>query len=194
MIVTNVEQSRRLLEDLPPYLGTKTETNEIVGGGPENVFVYDNALWIAEYVALTAGCRMAELFSQPRDRARTVAFSQIQRELDSLRKTPKEDELGKIRPSESALTGAAGVTLRMLQTASAVPMPTDISTDLDGDIRILWSKDGRSLELVCPFEPDRRPYIYYSTAHEYAIAHDLKPYRLSRLLGWLDGAIQAFPR
>jgi hypothetical protein len=86
------------------------------------------------------------------------------------------------------------VAFRMAGSSAEMPLPEDISADRDGAVRILWERDDRTLELVCPFEAGERAYMYYSDASQYRIAHDLSSQRLARLLCWLKAKSNEFPK
>src|SRR5208283_4729737 len=123
----------------------------------------------------------------------SFGYSETLRQLHSLASTPEQDDLGRIRPSETAIAFASSVAFKMLASSTGLEPPADVSTDRDGDVRVVWETGGRTLELVCPYEPSHRAYIYYSDGTQYAVAYDLSVDRIGRLLRWLAGAAFRFP-
>lgn len=182
-----------LATDLQRYFGTLAATDEIVGVGHDSIFVIDDSLKIITYREALQTGRVADV--SVRMRSASFGYSATLRQLGTLAKAvPETDELGRARPSERAIHVASDVAFRMLRSAAGMQPPSDVSIDRDGDIRIVWENGDRTLELVCPYEPSQRPYIFYSDDNEYAIAYDLSVYRLGRLLAWLGDAIPVFPR
>jgi hypothetical protein len=152
----------------------------------------DDSLMIITYQEALQTGRIADVSVS--SRFASFGYSETLRQISRLGKTREADEFGRVRPSERAIVVASEVAFRMLRSAAGMQPPSDVSTDRDGDIRVVWESGDRTLELVCPYEPSQRPYIFYSDSNEYAIAYDLSVYRLGRLLAWLNGAIHAFPR
>jgi len=182
-----------LATDLPRYFGTLAATDEIVGVGRDSIFVIDDSLKIITYREALQTGRVADV--SVRMGSASFGYSETLRELAALAKAaPESDELGRARPSERAIQVASELAFRMLRSAAGMQPPSDVSIDRDGDIRIVWENGDRTLELVCPYEPSQRAYIFYSDDNEYTIAYDLSVYRLGRLLAWLGDAIPVFPR
>lgn len=177
---------------LPSYYGTKAATDEVIGVGQDGIFVVGDSLQILTYDAALQSGSLAELRSS--SRPSSFGYSETLRQIEVLAGDQERDSLGQIRPSETGVAAARETLFRMLKSAVEIPVPVDVGTDRDGDIRVLWEDGSRALELVCPYEPDQRSYIYYSEGTEYAIAFDLSVYRLGRLLAWLAGSSQNFPR
>jgi len=180
---------------LPRYLGATRYDDEIIGVGADSILIIDDSLQMITYCqALRSGSIAAiGIAAHPR-RANSLHYSELLRQFATLTRTPEHDDLGRIRPSIAAIEMASEVAFRILRTGSGVSMPADVSVDRDGDLRILWEDGDRTLELVCPFEPARRSYIYYSEGDQYYVAYDLSVYRLGRLFGWLAGRSSRFPR
>src|SRR5579864_6589546 len=170
MIVVEDAGSQKVLTSLPAYFGTKAAGDEIVGAGQDSLFIIDQSVELFPYEQAVNSESVST--TEPLRRQEWLAYGEIQRQLDPLRNMPEEDELGRIRPSDAAVSTAREITLRMLKSAVALPVPGDVSTDRDGGVRILWENVDRVLELICPFEQSQRPYMYYSDGHDYAIAYD----------------------
>ncbi len=187
----NVDAPRSAL-GLPSYYGTRASSDEVIGVGQDGIFVVDDSLQILTYgAALQAGTLASLPISA---RSRLFGYSETLRQIASLAKGVERDTFGRVRPSDTGLAAACGVVFHMLRSTVDVPIPSDVATDRDGDIRVLWESDNRTLELVCPYEAAQRPYIYYSQGTEFAVAYDLSVYRLGQLLVWLVGSTPIFPR
>ena len=182
----------QMLATLPSYLGIRATTDEVIGVGGDSLGVIDALLQIIGYDrALSSGILST---ADPQKGWPSLSYSRVLQQVKALCAAPEEDELGRIRPSDTAVQAARDVAFRMLRLPSGLPEPIDVSTDRDGAIRILWENGTRSLELICPFEPGQKPYLYYSENGQYSIEYDLSDYRLVRLLAWLAGSIDCFPR
>ncbi len=183
-------------QSVPHYVATLTSTDEIIGIGPDSIVVVGKSLWLYRYVDDLAHRRLASApatvnFPSP---IALASYSEVRRQLDALRNAPEADEFGRVRPSDSAISTATRVTFSMVQAGHDMPMVEDVATDSDGAIRILWTKDNRALELVCPFQPSQRPYWYYSDSRDYRIEYEQSPEVLQRLVAWLNGETSIFPR
>jgi len=177
---------------IPPYFGMKPADNEIIGAGHESSLVIDSSLQIITYGrALDSG--FLSITGAPACRS-SIPYSDLKWQLAALRNAPEDDDLGRIRPSDAAIEAASDVAFRMMKSAAGMPSPVEVSTDRDGAVRVLWENDNRALELVCPFEPGQRPYLYYSEGDRYSIAYDLSADRLGYLVAWMAGSIDAFPQ
>jgi hypothetical protein len=191
MIINVAPVSARAM-DLPLYVGASAG-GDLVGTGPESIQVFQIYLPIADYVASLV---VGSVTNTPGIilRRESFGFSETLRRVLELVSLPEADDFGRLRPSVQATQTARKILVRMLQSGTTVPMPEEVATDRDGDLRITWENGGRSLELVCPYEGDRRPYIYYSDDRDHEIAYDMAAYRVGRLLSWLLGLIDTFPR
>jgi len=176
---------------LPEYIGALV-SGEIVGPGPEMIDLFHKCLPIAQYVSLIDEPFPKTLTNL--SRMESFGYSETLRQVHDLSNLPESDAFGRLRPSPDAIQAAGKILVRMLQSGFDVPSPEEVSTDRDGDLRVAWEREGRSLELVCPFEGDRRPYIFYADDLDHDIAYDMGPYRLGRLLAWLAGLGGPFPR
>lgn len=196
MIVERAPESKNL-STVPSYVAINA-VGCVLGVGNDSGSFVDKSNLIRSYrEALRSGSmsQSSGQASEPAMRARLAAYSEIMRELESLRSIPESDDLGRIRPSEHAIGAASKLAFRMAGSSAEMPLPEDISTDRDGAVRVLWEYDDRTLELVCPFEASERAYIYYSDANQYRIAYDLSsPQRLARLLCWLKATSSEFPK
>jgi len=186
----NVDAPRAALV-LPSYYGTRASSDEVIGVGQDGIIVVGDSLQILTYgAALQAGT----LATLPISARSSFGYSETLRQIAALAKGVERDAFGRVRPSDTGLATAREVVFRMLRSALNVPVPSDVATDRDGDIRVLWESDNRTLELVCPYEAGQRPYTYYSEGTEFAIAYDLSVSRLGGLLVWLAGSMPIFPR
>ena len=92
------------------------------------------------------------------------------------------------RPTEPARTWARQMLVDLNATGFNIPA-TDVYTDPDRAIRILWSKDGRNAELVFPASGVDKVYIYHSDDQEYGVEESPSP---ESALAWLTWVFQDF--
>ncbi len=123
-----------------------------------------------------------------------TAYADILRQVEVWPPSPDSDELGRLGPSDYGTAAAGEIAFRMLESGARLLLPSDISFDRDGAVRIVWEQGDKTLELVCPYEQSQRPYLFYSNDDQHGIAHDLSKTRLNRLLSWLNGKLTEFPR
>ncbi len=184
---------RRLAFEQPVYLALPGD--EIVGVGSDSAAILNASIYMIRYVrALETGTVSAVEGDASDRRQPSIYYSELRRQLDALMTAPEFDEFGVLRPYRAAIDTASEVAFRIVRAGIEPPAPADVSVDRDGDVRILWEYRDRTLELVCPSEPGRRAYIYYSDAEQYYVAYDLSIYRIGRLFGWLSGRSRDFPR
>ena len=179
---------------LPVYLGA-TRVDDKLMSGSDSIFIMDASLQMILYCqALNSESLSLVPMSAQIGRGKSLHYSELLRRLAGFAEAPESDDLGRVRPSGAAIDTASRIAFRIFKAGIEVTVLADVSVDRDGDIRILWERGDRSLELVCPFELSRRPYIYYSEGCQYSLAYDLSAYRLGRLFAWLAGRTDQFPR
>ncbi len=74
----------------------------------------------------------------------------------------------------------ADLTYLNLNTAA-----TDVYSDPDGAIRLLWSRDDRSVELVFPSIVDEAPYLYHSDEHIFGVEERPSPQCALEWIHWV---------
>jgi hypothetical protein len=62
---------------------------------------------------------------------------------------------------------------------------SDVYTDPGTAIRVLWSKDGRNVELVFPSAEGDVPYLYHSNDTEYGVVENPAPEVTRNWLMWV---------
>jgi hypothetical protein len=62
---------------------------------------------------------------------------------------------------------------------------TDVHADPDGAIRLLWTRDDRSVELVFPTIEDEASYLYHSDEHNYGVEENPSPERALKWINWV---------
>lgn len=188
MILQPSSSAEELIADLPSYAAVDADGSKVLGLGRESLYVVVDALDVVRY---EAGVTLT-LFSK--ERSRMTGYGELLREIERMVPSDVTDDVGRIGSSDSAKRSAVDIAYRMLRSGADLTTPDDVSVDRDGAIRILWEKENRALELVCPYEPSRRPYIFYSDDVDRRIAYDLSISRLNRLLSWLNQTIAPFPK
>ena len=61
---------------------------------------------------------------------------------------------------------------------------TDVYSDPDGAIRLFWTRDDRSVELVFPLI-EEAPYLYHSDEHNYGVEENPSPERVLKWINWV---------
>jgi len=98
---------------------------------------------------------------------------------------PDDGASGSVRPAERAhvQTHQMLVSLKGLNFHVAA---TDVYSDPDGAIRLLWAREGRNVELVFPSIQDEAPYLYHSGDDNYGIEERPSP---ECALIWINWAL-----
>ncbi len=78
------------------------------------------------------------------------------------------------RPSPDAHVRAHQFTLKMAD-AGLSHAASDVYTDLDQAIRLLWTSNGRSAEFVFPSNPSEPQFLYWSDDQEYHVQENPNP-------------------
>ncbi len=190
MILQQSSGAERLVRDLPPYAAVDAAGSRILGLGMESLYIIGDAVKVIFYHPGISSPRS----SKPNERDRMAGYGELLREIERMVPSAATDELGRTGPSDSAKQSTVEIAYRMLRSGADLPIPQDVSFDRDGAIRVLWERENRTLELVGPYEPSQRPYIFYSDDVDHRIAYDLSISRLNRLLSWLNQAIPSFPK
>lgn len=99
---------------------------------------------------------------------------------------PVEDEHGRHQPSLKGLRDCFRVILELSEEGT-LRRPTDTSVDVNGDLRLTWSYDGREVDLVFPFEESEPSYLYFSDDDTYGTEVDISSASISRQLRWIAG-------
>jgi hypothetical protein len=86
------------------------------------------------------------------------------------------------RPNERSLARAHQMLVRLNDLHFRVPA-NDIYADPDRAIRLLWSKDGRNVEIVFPSDETEVPYIYHSDDRQFAVE---ETQNAESALSWLN--------
>lgn len=61
---------------------------------------------------------------------------------------------------------------------------TDVYSDPDGAIRLLWTRDGRNVEFVFPSIQGEAPYLYHSDDDNYGIEERPSPESALKWINW----------
>jgi hypothetical protein len=88
------------------------------------------------------------------------------------------------RPSEHARVSAQQMLVHLNMKGFNIPA-SDVYSDSDLAIRILWSNDGRNAELVFPSSVDDKAYIYHSDEREYGVEEAPSPQPAIAWLTWV---------
>lgn len=88
------------------------------------------------------------------------------------------------RPDEHAHSRAQRMLVRLSDLNFGIA-PSDVYTDPDTAIRLLWSKGGRNVELVFPSGEAEPPYVYHSNDREYGVEETPDPQSVLNWLNWV---------
>ncbi len=109
-----------------------------------------------------------------RDSVGSVAnFSLLTGSMRKLRELAESDDFGALRASPRSIKLATQILFPLIERGLPFPAAVDVSTDHDGELRIVWENGPRFLELVVPREVDEAPYFYYSQGKEYDLQRDM---------------------
>lgn len=151
------------LRELPSYEGTSPKGEPL--GGPLTQLILRRLLIImSEDRSLSHDIASKEL------QKALDSYSRLERQLRVLEQRPEYDELGRVRPSDQALSATRSLLVTVASAGRQIPDYDDIDTDNDGAIRISWRNRGRFLELIVPFDRYDQPYLYWSEGAEYELA------------------------
>ena len=102
---------------------------------------------------------------------RLGAFVDQLGQLIDLRKEPKKDDYGRLRPTDDAFNRSfrllAGAAIEATRQGRVIPAGCG-STDSEGGVRIEWVCPTASVHLVVPATSDRKAYIYHEVGDDYA--------------------------
>jgi hypothetical protein len=62
---------------------------------------------------------------------------------------------------------------------------TDVYSDPDGAIRLLWTREDRNVELVLPSIENEAPYLYHSDEHNYGVEEHPSPECALKWINWV---------
>lgn len=96
------------------------------------------------------------------------------------------------RPDDRAFARAHLTLVELSDHGFEIPA-NDVYADPDRAIRLLWSKDGRSAEMVFPSVDGEAPYLYRSDDHEYAIEENPGVECLLAWLRWVANGANSVP-
>jgi len=88
------------------------------------------------------------------------------------------------RPSERAHVRAHQMLVGLTNLNFNIAA-TDVYSDPDGAIRLLWTRDGRNVELVFPSIEDEAPYLYHSDKHNYGVKENPGPEFALKWINWV---------
>jgi len=88
------------------------------------------------------------------------------------------------RPGGRAHAGAHQMLLGLASLNFSIAA-TDVYSDPDGAIRLLWTRDDRSVELVFPSIEDEAPYLYHSDEHNYGVEESPGPECALKWINWV---------
>ena len=77
---------------------------------------------------------------------------------------------GAILPSVKAMNRCMDILLKLIKQKGLLP-PSDVVTDVNGDIRISWRRGLKEVELVSPSD-DEPAYLYFSLGDNYGVSPD----------------------
>ncbi len=104
-------------------------------------------------------------------------------EVALLAERDETDRFGRIRPSYYGFRSAIKL-LAATTSDSTIPAAAEVTTDVNGDIRIVWLGPNRRAELVCPYEEIEQPYVYYSGQDEFEIEENPTASTLQNRVKW----------
>ncbi|MGO4883304.1 MAG: hypothetical protein ACLP59_21180 [Bryobacteraceae bacterium] len=88
------------------------------------------------------------------------------------------------RPSDSACVRAQLMLLELADLAFDTAA-TDVYSDMDGAIRLLWTRDNRNAELVIPSIDAESPYLYHSDERDFGVEENPSANRVLKWLRWV---------
>jgi len=102
----------------------------------------------------------------------------------SLMDLPNDDPSDSRRPGDRAHVRAHSMLVGLTSLNFSIPA-SDVYSDPDGAIRLLWARDDRSVELVFPSIEDESPYLYHSDANRYGVEEHPGPESALKWINWV---------
>jgi hypothetical protein len=75
-------------------------------------------------------------------------------------------------PTEYGVNQCLKILLSLAE-AGVITRPTDVVSDVNGDIRIGWRSGHREVELVSPADESEKPYVYHSFGKDFGAEHEV---------------------
>lgn len=92
------------------------------------------------------------------------------------------------RPSDRAQVRAHRMLVD-LANLEFTTVASDVYSDPDGAIRLLWARDDRTVELVFPSIESEAPYLYHSDARNYGVEENPSADCAWKWLNWVINAV-----
>jgi hypothetical protein len=105
--------------------------------------------------------------------------------LCDLRFEDMEDDYGRLRPTEQALSTALNLIRRTEADFGTLPVGS-VSTDSEGGIRITWLGGQHQAQVICPADSNNA-HLYFEHGDDYGMDHEVTSTTLIdhlRLAGW----------
>jgi hypothetical protein len=97
---------------------------------------------------------------------------------------PDADVSDNSRPGDRAHVRAHSMLVGLTHLDFNIPA-TDVYSDLDGSIRLLWARDDRNVELVFPSIKEETTYLYHSDASNYGVEEHPSPELALKWINWV---------
>ena len=92
------------------------------------------------------------------------------------------------RPSDRAHVRAHQMLVDLANLEFSI-VATDVYSDPDGAIRLLWARDDRTVELVFPSIESEAPYLYHSDARNYGVEENPSADYVWKWLNWVINSV-----